>query len=156
MPLSRNRFHLVANLIRCLGFLLLLQVPPAAAHHSYAVIDNSRALTVTATVAKLEWVNPHIFLWAYVADESQESGYQLYAFETGSMTMMTKAGWTRDDTVKVGEKVTIEYLPLRSGKPGGSLGKLTHADGSVTPGDFPAVRFLEQIKAKAAKEESNQ
>ena len=156
MPLSRINFHFVVNLIRCLSVLLLLQVPPAAAHHSYAVIDNSRALKVTATVAKLEWVNPHIFLWAYVADVSQESGYQLYAFETGSITMMTKAGWTRDDTVKVGEEVTIEYLPLRNGKPGGSLGTLTHADGSVTPGDFPTIRFLEQIKAKAANEEATQ
>jgi len=129
------------------GVLLLLQVPSAFAHHSYAVIDNTRVLEVTATVAKLEWVNPHIFLWAYVADESQESGYQLYAFESGSITMMVKSGWTRDDTVKVGEEVTIEYLPLFSGEPGGSLATLPHADGTVTPGDFPAIRFLEQIRA---------
>jgi len=127
--------------------LVLLHVPPVFAHHSYSVIDNSRVLEVEATIAKLEWVNPHIFLWVYVADDSQESGYQLYAFEAGSITMMTKAGWTRDDTVKVGEKVTIEYLPLRSGKPGGSLATLTHADGTVTPGDFPAVRYLEAIRA---------
>jgi len=147
MLISGQKHHVVAEVIGCLGVLLLLQVPPASAHHSYAVIDNSRVLEVTATIAKLEWVNPHIFLWAYVADESQESGYQLYAFEAGSITMMIKSGWTRDDTVKVGEEVTIEYLPLFSGEPGGSLATLTHADGSVTPGDFPAVRFLEQIRA---------
>ena len=147
MLLSEQKSHFVANAMRCLGVLLLLQVPPAFAHHSYAVIDNSRVLEVSATIAKLEWINPHIFLWAYVADESQESGYQLYAFETGSITMMTKAGWTRDDTFKVGEEVTIEYIPLRSGEPGGSLATLTHADGTVTPGDIPALRFLEQIRA---------
>jgi hypothetical protein len=144
---SGKKSHFVAKVIRCLGVLLVLQVPPAIAHHSYAVIDNSRVLEVTATIAKLEWVNPHIFLWAYVADESQESGYQLYAFEAGSITMMVKSGWSRDDTVTVGEEVTIEYLPLFSGEPGGSLATLTHADGSVNPGDFPAVRFLEQIRA---------
>ncbi len=147
MLLSGQKSQLASKVIQCLGVLLLLQVPPASAHHSYAVIDNSRVLEVTATIAKLEWVNPHIFLWAYVADESQESGYQLYAFEAGSITMMVKSGWSRDDTVEVGEEVTIEYLPLRSGEPGGSLATLTHADGSVTPGDFPAVRFLEQIRA---------
>ena len=147
MLLAGQRPHFVAEVIRCLGVLLLLQVPPAFAHHSYAMIDNSKVLEVSATVAKLEWINPHIFLWAYVADESQESGYQLYAFESGSITMMVKAGWTRDDTVKVGEEVTIEYLPLFNGEPGGSIATLTHADGSVTPGDFPAVRFLEQIRA---------
>ena len=147
MVLSEQRSHFVAEVIGSLGVLLLLHVPPAFAHHSYAVIDDSRVLEVSATVAKLEWINPHIFLWAYVADESQESGYQLYAFETGSITMMVKAGWTRDDTVEVGEAVTIEYLPLRDGRPGGSLGTLTHADGTVTPGDIPALRYLERIRA---------
>ncbi len=147
MLLSGQKSQFVVDVIRCFVVLLLLLVPPAFAHHSYAMIDNSKVLEVSATVAKLEWINPHIFLWAYVADESQESGYQLYAFESGSITMMTKAGWTRDDTVKVGEKVTIEYLPLFNGEPGGSIATLTHADGSVTPGDFPAIRFLEQIRA---------
>lgn len=147
MLLPGQKTPFVANAMRCLGVLLLLQVPPAFAHHSYAVIDSSRVLEVSATIAKLEWTNPHVFLWAYVADETQESGYQLYAFETGSITMMAKAGWTRDDPIKVGEKVTIEYLPLRSGEPGGSLGTLTHADGTVTPGDIPALRFIDAIRA---------
>ena len=97
---SKMKSHLVTDVVRCLAVLFLLQAPSASAHHSYAVIDNTRVLEVTATIAKLEWVNPHIFLWAYVADDSQESGYQLYAFETGSITMMVKSGWTRDDTVQ--------------------------------------------------------
>jgi hypothetical protein len=147
MLLSGQIIHLVTRVIGCLAVLLLLQVQPAMAHHSYSVIDNTRAIEVEATIAKLEWVNPHIFLWAYVADASQESGYQLYAFEAGSITMMAKSGWSRDDTVTAGEQVTIEYLPLRSGEPGGSLGTITHADGHVTPGDFPAIRYLDQIRA---------
>ena len=147
MRLEGRRTQFVANAMRCLGVLLLLQVPPAFAHHSYAPIDNTRILEASATIAKLEWTNPHVFLWAYVADESQESGYQLYAFETGSITMMVKAGWTREDTVEVGEEVTIEYLPLRSGEAGGSLGSITHADGTVTPGDIPALRFMDAIRA---------
>jgi hypothetical protein len=141
-----QRFRFVAEVMGCLGVSFLLQVPPAFAHHSYAVIDKSKVLEVSATVAKLEWINPHVFLWAYVADESQESGYQLYAFETGSLTMMTKAGWTRDNTIKVGEKVTIEYFPLFNGESGGELATLTQADGTVIPGDIPALKWLEQIR----------
>ena len=137
----------VAAVMSCLGALLRLHSPSAFSHHSYSVIDNTRVLEVEATIAKLEWVNPHIFLWAYVADETQESGYQLYAFEAGSVTMMTKSGWTRDDTVEVGEVVTIESLPLKSGEPGGALARITRADGTVTPGDFPALRYLEAIRA---------
>ena len=147
MRIPGRRTHWFAHAMRCLGVLLLLQVPPVFAHHSYAPIDNTRILEVRATIAKLEWTNPHVFLWAYVADETQESGYQLYAFETGSITMMVKAGWTRDDTVEVGEEVTIEYLPLHSGEAGGSLGSITHADGTVTPGDIPALRFMDAIRA---------
>jgi hypothetical protein len=126
----------------------MLHVSPAIAHHSYAMFDNGRVIEVTGTVAKLEWDNPHIFLWAYVADESQESGYELYAFETGSITMMTKAGWTRDDTVEVGEEISILYFPLFDGRPGGALARITHVDGSETPGDFPALRFLGEIRAR--------
>jgi hypothetical protein len=128
-------------------------MPSAFAHHSYSVIDNTRIVEVEATIAQLEWVNPHMFLWAYVADDSQDSGYQLYAFEAGSVTMMAKSGWTRDDTVEVGEVVTIEYLPLKSGEPGGSLGTITHADGRVTPGDFPALRYMEAIRAAESGDE---
>jgi hypothetical protein len=153
MPGSGLKSYFVTGSVASLGVALLLQAPPVSAHHSYAVIDNTRILEVTATIAKLEWVNPHIFLWAYVADETQESGYQLYAFEAGSVTMMVKAGWTRDDTVTVGEEVTIEYLPLRNGDPGGSLGTITHADGTVTMGDFPALRYMDAIRSGEVGEE---
>ena len=147
MPQQGQRSYLLDSAMRCVGVLLLLQVASASAHHSYSPIDNTRILEVEATIAKLEWTNPHVFLWVYVADETQESGYQLFAFETGSITMMSKAGWSRDDTVEVGEVVTIEYLPLRSGEAGGSLGSITHADGRVTPGDIPALRFMDAIRA---------
>ena len=147
MLIPGRKSNFFANAVGCLAVLLLLQAPQAFAHHSYSPIDNTRILEVEAIVAKLEWTNPHVFLWAYVADETQESGYQLYAFETGSITMMVKAGWTREGTVEVGEEVTIEYLPLHSGEPGGSLGTITHADGTVTPGDIPALRFMNAIRA---------
>ncbi len=150
MRLLRWKSRLTTKTIGLLG-VLLLQAPAALAHHSYSMIDNSKVIEVEATIAKLEWVNPHIFLWAYVADDSQESGYQLYAFEAGSITMMAKAGWSRDGTVTVGEEVTIEYLPLFNGEPGGSLATLTHADGRYTPGDFPAVRYLEEIRAAESR-----
>jgi hypothetical protein len=147
MLISGRNIYSFVKILGCLGAILMLQASPAIAHHSYAMFDNGRVLEVEGTVAKLEWDNPHIFLWVYVADESQESGYELYAFETGSITMMTKAGWTRDDTVKVGEKIAIQYFPLFDGRPGGALAGITHEDGTTTPGDFPALRFLEQIRA---------
>ena len=70
MRLEGRRTQFVANAMRTLGVLLLLQVPPAFAHHSYSPIDNTRILEARATIAKLEWTNPHVFLWAYVAERN--------------------------------------------------------------------------------------
>lgn len=145
--LSVQLIVLIKRLLGPLCLALVMHMPSAIAHHSYAMFDNGRVQEVTGTVAKLEWDNPHIFLWIYVADESAESGYELYAFETGSTTMMAKSGWTRDDTVTVGEEIKVLYFPLFDGRPGGSLATITHADGRVTDGDIPALRFLERVRA---------
>lgn len=145
MRISTLKTYIFRHIFGAVSLFLLIQIPTVNAHHSYAMFDNGRVLKVTGTVAKLEWDNPHIFLWAYVADDSTESGYELYAFETGSITMMTKAGWSREDTVEIGEEIDILYFPLFDGRPGGSLANITHQDGRVTPGDFPALRYLDAI-----------
>ena len=44
----------------------------AAAHHSYAMFDGTRTLTVKGTLAKLEWTNPHVFVWVYVPNAARE------------------------------------------------------------------------------------
>ena len=147
-----RRSKFVVNAMRCFAVTMLLQVASVSAHHSYAPIDNTRILELRGIVAQLEWTNPHVFLWVYVADETEESGYKLWGFETGSITMMSKAGWLRDETFEVGEEVTIEYLPLRSGEAGGALGSITHADGRFTPGDIPALRFMDAIRAAEQEE----
>ena len=148
MLLSGQKPRFVARVIQCLGVLLLLQVSPALTHHSYAPFDKTRVLELEATIAKLEWENPHTTLWAYVIDESQESGYQLWAFETGSISMMGKAGWSRD-AVTAGEVVTIEYFPLLDGGPGGELATLTHADGTSRRGGIPTLNWLRRIRENA-------
>lgn len=104
----------------------------ADAHHSYVMFDGSRTLTVRGTVAKLEWVNPHIVLWLYVPQPSG-SGHDLYAFESGSTNVLARRGWSRD-TFKPGDKVSIEYWPLKDGRHGGHFRLATHADGHVTRG----------------------
>jgi hypothetical protein len=132
---------------RCvLGLAGLLAAMPLAAHHTYALFDLTKPTTVSATVAKMEWRNPHVFVWAYVPDKAQSSGYKLYAFESGSLVVMSRQGWDKD-AVKVGEKLTVEYLPLRSGEPGGALLKVTHADGKVHNGDPYGRQMIEQMKA---------
>jgi hypothetical protein len=107
--------------------------PTAIAHHSYAMFDGTRTVTVKGTVAKVEWVNPHVFIWMYVPNPAAKSGYDVYAFENGSTNVLMRRGWTKD-TLAAGEELSIEYWPLTDGRPGGHFRAATHADGTVTRG----------------------
>ncbi len=110
------------------GMILLVVSSAAVAHHSYALFDLSKRRTVEGTVAKLEWTNPHTFVWLYVKGKKD---YELYSFESGSVAMLKRFGWT-PNTLAKGEKLTIEYFPLKDGRNGGAFIKATHADGHVT------------------------
>ena len=91
-------------------------VMPVAAHHSFSVFNTSETKTVTGTVTKIEWTNPHIWLWVNVTND--KGGVDLYAFEGMSPNFLERRGWTRT-TLKVGDKITVDYNPLRDGKNGG-------------------------------------
>jgi hypothetical protein len=105
----------------------------AWAHHSYAMFDGTRRLKVVGTVAKLEWMNPHVFIWVYVPNPKSSTGYELYGFSNASTNVLSRAGWT-PSTLKPGEKVTVEYWPLKDGRTGGQFIQATHEDGHVTVG----------------------
>jgi len=124
-----------ASISKCLAAgAALLWALSAWAHHSYAMFDTDRTITVTGTVAKVEWANPHMSVWLYVPDPKQQSGYALYAFETGGTNMMVRMGWNKS-TFPTGQKVAIDYHPLKDGRPGGAFVKATRADGSHVTGD---------------------
>jgi hypothetical protein len=108
---------------------LLWSLAPATAHHSYSMFDLKTRATINGTVAKVEWSNPHVFIWVYVPNA--KGAHDLYAIEAGSVTLLTRYGWSKS-TVKPGEKATIEYFPLKDKRNGGAFINLTHADGTVT------------------------
>ena len=113
-----------------LAALGLCAAATAVAHHSYAMFDATHTVTVTGTVAKLEWTNPHVFVWVYVPNAARESGFDLYAFENGSPNVLLRRGWTKD-TFAVGEKLSIAYWPLADGRTGGHFAVATRVDGTV-------------------------
>jgi hypothetical protein len=112
------------------GMVLCGVAIAAHAHHSTTVFDSSRTLTVTGIVAKLEWTNPHVFVWVNVPTASDQTRHDVYAFENASPNVLELAGWNRT-ILKAGDKITVDYSPLRDGKNGGLwiLGRLT--DGRV-------------------------
>ncbi len=105
----------------------------AAAHHSYAMFDGSRTSTVTGTIAKLEWTNPHVFVWVYVPNAARESGFDLFAFENGSPNVLMRRGWS-NTTFAPGEPIAIAYWPLLDGRTGGHFAVATRTDGSTIRG----------------------
>jgi Family of unknown function (DUF6152) len=123
--------------------LLLASIGIAHAHHTYAMFDGSRSLTVRGTIAKVEWSNPHVFVWMYVPSPSTPGKYDLYAFESGSIGELTRLGWS-STALSAGDKVAIEYQPLRDGRRGGHLTTATTPDGRVLrclSGPAPPPRF---------------
>lgn len=91
-------------------------VLPVDAHHSFSVFNTSETKTVTGTVKEIEWTNPHIWLWVNVPND--KGGADVYAFEGMSPNFLERRGWTRT-TLKAGDKITVDYNPLRDGKNGG-------------------------------------
>lgn len=91
-------------------------VLPVSAHHSFSVFNTSETKTVTGTVKEIEWTNPHIWLWVNVPND--KGGVDVYAFEGMSPNFLERRGWTRT-TLKAGDKITVDYNPLRDGKNGG-------------------------------------
>ena len=120
--------------IACATALVCAGSTMALAHHSYSMFDLSKSVFVTGTLAKHEWVNPHTFVWLYVEKPDQRGKYDLYAFENGPITMLMRHGWTKE-TLRVGEKLTVQYFPLKDGRMGGSFVKAIHDDGAESIGD---------------------
>jgi hypothetical protein len=109
---------------------------PALAHHSFAVYDHTRTLTIRGTVTKFQWTNPHAFL---EIDAPQTDGsMKHYSVELTSINMMQRVGW-RSNMIKAGDKVTAIIAPLLSGEPIGLGLEVTMADGTTKALPVPAI-----------------
>jgi len=119
-----------------------------AAHHSFAVFDHTQSVTVTGTVTKFQWTNPHGFVeMDYAAADGKTKHYTL---ELTSINMLTRAGWT-SRSIKAGEKVTAIAAPLLSGEPGGLLLEVTLADGRTLASPVPASGTFKRTPEKELK-----
>jgi hypothetical protein len=113
----------------------------AIAHHSYAGFDRSRAETIKGTVVRMQWSNPHIHFWVVTDPGADPAQQRVYTFEAGSVSLMTKFGWTAS-TFKVGEKVTVTFYPLMDGRPAGAFIKAQHEDGTWSAGDLSGANYF--------------
>jgi hypothetical protein len=99
-----------------------------SAHHSYAMFDRDRQAMIRGSVSAVEWTNPHVWIWVVADDSTDTTTYALETLSPGELTRFF--GWAKS-SVSVGDKITVEYAPLRSGKNGGAVKKITLVDGRV-------------------------
>ena len=126
-----NKFQKIVSgfaLTAAAGFMM---TQPALAHHSFAMFDQTQVSQKRqATVAEFRFTNPHSFVVVNVSEGGRSTRYVL---ECSSVNMMTHAGW-RHNTLKAGDKVDIEFYPLRNGRPGGMLKTIKTPDGRTLSG----------------------
>jgi len=117
---------------------MLVAPRPASAHHSFALFDHVNRITVTGTVVKFDWTNPHVYIHLAIPDGASTKAYTV---ECASPNVLTRVGWKYGD-IKEGDHVTLLINPLRSGKPGGMLERATLADGrTLSDGNPPGGVF---------------
>jgi len=123
-----------AHLVRCT--LMLALAAPAFAHHSFAVYDHTRTMTLRGTVTKFQWTNPHAFLELDV--KQPDGSVKHYSIELTSINMMQRVGW-RSNMVKAGDQVTAVMAPILTGEPIGLGLEVTLADGTKRELPVPAA-----------------
>lgn len=85
---------------------------PVYAHHSFAAeFDQTKQITLNGAVTKLEWMNPHI--WLYL-DVKADGGVQQWQCEGGAPNTLTRNGWSKA-SLKSGDQVTIEGFVAKDG-----------------------------------------
>ena len=119
---------MIAKMFRSLLMSSALVLPLGLhAHHSPAMFDFSKEVTLTGTVRLFQWTNPHSYIQLVVKADDGTS--QEWSIEMGANVYLYNLGW-RPSTVKAGDMLTVTVVPLRSGKQGaGLLVRATTADG---------------------------
>jgi Family of unknown function (DUF6152) len=108
--------------------LLLGASAPVHAHHSFGVeYDVNKPVTLTGVITKIEWTNPHSFLFVDVKDDAGK--VENWRFEGFPPTVLYRTGWKRDVTMKAGDQITVYGWQARTGGPWGHARQITFADG---------------------------
>src|SRR6516164_893040 len=117
-----------------LAIATLLTASLALAHHSFAMFDQSKTVTLQGTVKDFRWSNPHVFIQLLVKTEGGSE--EEWSIEMTSPEHLARVGW-RPGTLKPGDKVSLVIHPMHDGVKGGQYLSGTGPDGPLI-GSAPA------------------
>jgi Family of unknown function (DUF6152) len=120
----RSRFP-AAALVLALG---LLAAAPVWAHHSFAAeYDSKQLITLKGVITKVEWTNPHIYIYIDVKDANGEvTNWSLEGYPPNTLK---RTGLSRDN-LKIGDEVTITAYKAKDGTYTGAGREITFPDGT--------------------------
>jgi hypothetical protein len=108
--------------------LILAAAVPVFAHHSFAAeYDSSKPTTLTGSVVKLEWINPHARI--YIDVKGSDGKVTNWEIELGAPAMLLRNGWTKN-SLKAGETITITGSLAKDGSNLANARSVTLADGT--------------------------
>ncbi len=100
----------------------------ALAHHSFAMFDTKKEVSLSGTIKEFRWTNPHSWIVVTVKDANGvETDWSLEGLNPAAMV---RQGWKRSD-IKVGDQAVVKANPLRDGSAGGSIVSVTIAGKTV-------------------------
>ncbi len=115
---------------KAFGIAALIAVAAVAqisAHHAFsAEFDQSKPVKVSGSISKLEWTNPHA--WIFIDSKGTDGKVVTWRFEMGAPNALLRAGWSKTD-VKPGTEVTISGFMARAGGSVGNAYQVRLADG---------------------------
>lgn len=115
-----------------LAALVLAGSPMAAdAHHSFAMFDRTKEVSLKGVVREFQWTNPHSWVQLIVKDAQGNSAE--WSLEALSPNVLSRMGWKRN-SIKTGDEITAYFNPTRDGSHGGNLVRITTADGRTIGG----------------------
>ncbi len=99
----------------------------ALAHHAFsAEFDATKPVALEGTIAKMEWLNPHAWLWIDVTDA--DGTVQRWGIEFGPPNALFRRGW-RKSSVPIGGRVTVTGYLANDGRPIANANRVTLPDG---------------------------
>jgi hypothetical protein len=110
-----------------LAAITLAGASRANAHHSNTMFDSSRREVLVGTVREFQWTNPHCYVQLLV--EEPQGQLREWSLEMGAPTYLYASGW-RKGSLKAGDQIRVNVMPLRSGAAGALVIEAFRLDGT--------------------------